>query len=89
MFTQGFIYSEFIVVINGMYVNEYERLQYYTWVQIEVKKQRFYCCFTFYSHKRVFNNLDLLGSFCLINQKSLDNAMKWFITYILIKIYSS
>jgi len=29
---------------------------YYTFTQIKTKKQRIYCCSTFHSHGRVFND---------------------------------
>jgi hypothetical protein len=33
-----------------------DTIQLYTWTQIKVKEQRFYCCSTFHSHCRAFNN---------------------------------
>jgi hypothetical protein len=33
-----------------------ETIQHYTWTQIKVKEQHFYCCLTFHSHSSIFNN---------------------------------
>ena len=34
----------------------WETIQHYTWTQIKVKEQHFYCCLTFHSHSSIFNN---------------------------------
>ena len=39
-----------------MNVNEQKIIKHYTSTQIKVKEQHFYCCSTFHSHSRIFNN---------------------------------
>ena len=34
----------------------WDYIQHYPWTQINVKEQYFYCCSTFHSHSRIFNN---------------------------------
>jgi len=52
------MFKSYLFVRKDMDVNEYDSqtIKYYTYTHIKVKEQCFYCCSTFQSCSRIFNN---------------------------------
>jgi hypothetical protein len=62
----AFVLSQ--LIRKGMDVNEYERIpKFNNKTDIKVNEERLYCCSTFHSHSRVFNNED--NSYLLVTSE--------------------
>ena len=59
-------------------------IQHYTWTQIKVKEQHFYCCSTF--HSRVFNDEHNYNSYPITSVKQ-SLVWSWAILYFWWKCY--